>query len=447
MATASVPKSGRSSERDQVYAKDPSRSLLGRLWNAWREKRRKDRKRNLSRVRFRLTREGVHFCGILLFIFIGAIIRDLNLLILLAGAMIGLLLLQWRFNKSTLIGLRFERQFPLSTSVGVETEIETNVQNPKHWLGAWLVLLEDRITKLRPNKSRLRTQGTVLLDAVKPRGRSDGRYRLVFHERGKYRIGPTTMSTSFPMGLGKGWRILENTQEIIVRPHLGELLPRSASLFQQDQIGNAASKSSSGTQEGNFFGLRPWATGDSKRWVHWRTTARLGELSVRQFEQQMQLNTCLLLDFYDDDTNEAVVNQERALSFVATLAHQSIRRGRNRLSVALAGSQATTFPTVQSPVLVEHLLDELAVMHPSKEPKLHESLQDMGLSLLKNPNVLVVSTRPDRSDVLMSAELDEQTKRLLSHLRIRWLDVSAGDLDPYFQWEPRSDGSSKSQEA
>ena len=139
---------------------NPSRSTFGRLWKRWRNKRRRDRVRSLSQVRFRLTREGVHYIGILLFIFLGALLRDINLLILLAGAMIGLLLLQWRFNTRTLIGLTATRFIPRNSFVGQETSVEVQVTNPKLWLGAWLILIEDPLSKLLPNAAKLIEKGS-----------------------------------------------------------------------------------------------------------------------------------------------------------------------------------------------------------------------------------------------------------------------------------------------
>lgn len=429
MATASTP-SSTSSPKDGTAG--ASGSLLTRLWNAFQRHRRRGRKRSLSTVRFRLTREGIHFIGILTFIFIGAVIRDINLLILLAGAMIGLLLLQWRFNKSTLVGLNFSRRIPRNTTVGAETEIETTVTNPKSWLGAWLVLLEDRIIRTTPSPVRIRAQGTVLLDSVKPQGRTKGRYRLVFHDRGKYEVGPTTMTTRFPMGLGRGWRILENTSSIVVHPRVGTLLPSIRMLFDQDQHGSASSKASSGTQEGDFFGIRPWATGDSRRWIHWRTTARLGELSVRQFEQQMQPNTCIVLDLCDATEDKAAC--EQAISFVATLARYSVNQSRVRLAVGMAGETISVCSAVQSRVLVENLLDQLAVVEPTPEPDLVGVLRELMPVLIANPNVVVISTRPDASAELLAGE-DAHLERLLHTVRLRWLDVSNGDLESYFRLE------------
>lgn len=63
-------------------------------------------------VKYRLNREGFHFFLILLFVLTAAVLRNVSLLIILAGIMTGLLLLQWRIACRTLLGLRIKRDLP-----------------------------------------------------------------------------------------------------------------------------------------------------------------------------------------------------------------------------------------------------------------------------------------------------------------------------------------------
>ena len=220
----------------ESQASKSSQSYSGCLWQRWRRKRKRDRARNLAIVRFRLTREGWHFLFVLLFIFVGAVIREINLLILLAGAMIGLLNLQWRFNTRTLQGLKVQRRIPLRTMVGVPTDVSIEVTNPRRWLGSWLVLAEDQLQKVQPNVKRLTEKGVALIDDVPPQRSTSARYELRFLERGRYRVGSTTISTRFPIGLGRGWRVIDNSVDLMVHPQLGKLLPACRSLLQAERV-------------------------------------------------------------------------------------------------------------------------------------------------------------------------------------------------------------------
>lgn len=410
------------------------KDVLRWTWGGIRSRWRRNRVRQLNRVRFRLTREGVHFIGILAFIFIGAVIRDINLLILLAGTMIGLLMLQWRFNTSTLVGLDVKRSLPSNSTAEKPADIPFSVINPKRWLSAWLVMIEDPVSKLASRGKRLSARGMGIVDAVRPRGSADDAYRLVFHQRGKYQIGPSTISTRFPLGLGRGWRTLDNAAEMLVHPRQGELTRGVEKLFHLEMLGQTKASAQAGAHEGEFFGLRSWANGDSKRWIHWRTTARLGELSVRQFEQNQKRQICILLDLYDSGTgadDEDVV--EQAVSFLATLASKTVRQQRDKLTVAIASDQALAFSAVQSPVLVNNLLDELATVQPSKNPDLRAALLSLNTALLRNNNLIVISTRASQFDSLDTGG-DPVVSKLLGRVRTRWLNVAENDLEPYFQW-------------
>lgn len=421
----------------QKEAEHSSSSFFGGLWQAWLRKRRKDRVRSLSTVRFRLTREGMHYIGILVFIFVGAMLRDINLLILLAGAMIGLLLLQWRFNTRTLQRLGATRRLQRHTHVGAETEVTVRVTNPKPWLGAWLVVVEDPLQKLVPTSSRLPVKGVAVLDEIRPANTASTNYRLTFHKRGRYQVGPSTISTRFPLGLGRASLTIDNSSQITVFPLLGKLTPRIDKIFQQEMNGNAMVSRKAGLHEADFYGLRPWATGDSRRWIHWRTTARLGELSVRQFERQQRRQVCVLLDLYQPEPIKAGENPhvELAISFLATLANATARFSSDRLAVAVAGSENFSLPNVQSSTLVENLFERLSVISASSQPKILEALQGITIPLLSNPHLIVVSTRDDQINQLRQSPARERSgNRLLSRLQVKWLNVSRGDLEAYFSW-------------
>lgn len=422
-------------ESIQTASDSSSSSAFKGLWRRWRTKRARDRARSLSRVRFRLTREGVHFIGVLLFIFLGALLRDINLLILLAGAMIGLMLLQWRFNTRSLIGLSAERFLPRNAFVGSETHVEVRVVNPKRWLGAWLVLIEDPLAKILPNVEKLSEKGTAVIDEVPPHGVSSAGYQLTFHQRGRYRIGPTTLSTRFPLTLGRGSRTLDNQVQFTIFPKLGQLSPQVRTLFQREQQGSAQAARTVGLQEGDFYGLRPWSTGDSKRWIHWRTTARQGELSVRQFERRQRERVCVLLDLHGQVQKKGNASNEHvelAISFLASLASATIRQGAERLAVGVAANESFVLPNVQGGVLVEDLLRRLAVVEARAQPDLVATLQGLTAPLLGNPYLLVISTRSDQSAWLREHLRGQTASRLLTRLQIHWLNVTQGDLEPYF---------------
>ena len=60
-----------------------------------------------------ICREGLYFLAIIALVFGGAIIKEVNLLLILAGMLLGPFLLNWRAVKANLRGLKVERNLPL----------------------------------------------------------------------------------------------------------------------------------------------------------------------------------------------------------------------------------------------------------------------------------------------------------------------------------------------
>ncbi len=42
--------------------------------------------------------------------------------------------------------------------------------------------------------------------------------------------------------------------------------------------------------QGDFVGLRSWQRGDQRRDIHWRSTAKRGELLVKHYDQRNEVS-------------------------------------------------------------------------------------------------------------------------------------------------------------
>jgi uncharacterized protein (DUF58 family) len=225
----------------------------------------------------------------------------------------------------------------------------------------------------------------------------------------------------------------------MVHPQLGKLLPACRSLLQAELEGNAKAVPRASVHEGEFYGLRNWQTGDSRRWVHWRTTAKRGELSVRQFEQLQRRQLSVLLDLYQPKAKPTEAERqaiEQTVAFAATLASELVNRDRDRIAFAIAGEEVHALPNVQSAVLVHDLLDRLSEVRPSAAPDLVNALNQISISLMRSPILLVVSTRPDQFSALRQELEQGVIQRFCDRLQVRWLNASNGELEDYFEWNP-----------
>lgn len=403
------------------------------------QRRAAKRARALSQIRFRLSREGFHFVLILLFILVGSVLRDIALLVVLAGVMASLLLLQWRIGLQTLTGLHFRRQVPNSTVCGQAVDIVVGIGNSRRWMSSWLLTVEESIVRTAPYPELNPQKGLALLDDVPPLRARHATYQLDFSQRGVYEIGPTVVSSRYPLNLGHASRLFLDRSQIIVHPRLGTLSSRHQELLRIERQGLSRAVARAGVHEGEFYGLRQWNNGDSQRWIHWRTSARLGEISVRQFEQQQRMQVVLILDLHQTSTNHGKLDAssqcvEAAISFAATMAVHLVGRGRHKMSVAVAGRELALAPNVQSRVLVNELLDSLARATCSSQNDLRGAFEGLYGTLIHSPQVIVVSTRANVLQSVIEQMPDSFSRRILTRSSVRWLDVSQGELEPYFEW-------------
>jgi uncharacterized protein (DUF58 family) len=111
--------------------------------------------------------------------------------------------------------------------------------------------------------------------------------------------------------------------ELFVHPVTTRLAPSQAGLVR-DLEGQVSKKITD--SDISFHALRAYVPGDDRRYVHWRTSARTGQLMVRQFEEtrrsQLTMIHSTLGSYYASDDEF-----ELAVSVTASIAAQVIRDG------------------------------------------------------------------------------------------------------------------------
>jgi uncharacterized protein (DUF58 family) len=111
--------------------------------------------------------------------------------------------------------------------------------------------------------------------------------------------------------------------ELFVHPVTTRLNPSQAGLVR-DLEGQVSKKITD--SDISFHALRAYVPGDDRRYVHWRTSARTGQLMVRQFEESRRSQLTIVhstRDSYYASENEF----ELGVSVMASIAAQVIRDG------------------------------------------------------------------------------------------------------------------------
>ncbi|MDH2416711.1 DUF58 domain-containing protein [Nocardioides sp. CER19] len=195
------------------------------------------------------------------------------------------------------------------------------------------------------------------------RGRVE--YPVRAEARGRYELGPMTVRVGDPFGLVELTRAFRTTTPLVVTPRTVPL----------PGISLSGSLTGSGDQRPRAFAggsaedvtVREYRRGDDLRRVHWRSSARVGELMVRREEQPWQTRATVFLDNrIGAHRGEGLASSlETAVTVAASVAvHLSSRGYTVRLVTAAGEDPATSWQHDDTEVTAGRLLEALAMIEP-----------------------------------------------------------------------------------
>ncbi len=356
-----------------------------------------------QRVKVRLTREGWQFLLMLSFIVFAAIIQNINLLILISGAFAGLLLLQWRLSKRTLVGLKVERFVPWSIEASVPFQVDLLIENPRKWLGSWLINVRETIRDVRRLSSKSKEKGecfSFFVPHVYPESAVKTSYECRFARRGCYFIEPPQLSTVFPFSLTRGMRMAGTRQQVLVTPARGRLVANWRSILNLPgggamQVQRTPSNHSG--SDGEFYGIREYRSGDSPRFIHWRTSAKRNVLVVKQLERLEDVTLHVVLDYQQDGDDG-----ELAIELAATILSESVENEKP-VTISIIGDSSMHMP-VFNRMQLQAALERLAAASPNRVERIQLAIQECCQTVSREPT-LVISNR--KSNLPSDVEMNE----------------------------------------
>ncbi|MGL4339163.1 MAG: DUF58 domain-containing protein [Rhodoglobus sp.] len=180
--------------------------------------------------------------------------------------------------------------------------------------------------KLLPTRMELPVGAGVAefqLPAMVPRQEVEELFAVPTHRRAVIVAGPAESVRGDHIGLLRRAQKWADATDLFVHPETVQLVPSVAGLVR-DLEGQVSQKVTN--NDIAFHALRPYVPGDDRRNVHWRTSARIGQLMVRQFDEtrrsQLTMIHATQRDLYASDDEF-----ELAISITASIAAQVIREG------------------------------------------------------------------------------------------------------------------------
>ena len=385
-------------------------------------------------------REGWYYLVIVALVFGGAVSKEVNLLLILAGMLLGGLLLNWRAVRVMLRGLKIERQLPSRLSAGDLLSVNLSLTNTRPRLGSWAVVAEEQIQRESiaggGNNNHHRQPPlcpSVLFPYVEAGQSRKGVYRGRLPQRGRYLFGPLRLSTRFPFGLFSRTVAVGEPETLIVLPRLGRLTEGWTSRRLEAFAGTQRRQRPGA--EGDFYGVREWRSGDGRRLIHWRSSARLGRLVVRQFERPRTRDVAVVLDLWQPErpAAEDAENAELAVSFAATVLADVCRKSGSNVYLGLSNARAECVGGPASPATLQGLMERLATVEARSDDALPALLAHALPRITADTEIVLVSTRPvDLTDPAQSAALRSDPVLHDRVRRILCVDTSSEKLATYF---------------
>ncbi|GAA2599695.1 DUF58 domain-containing protein [Streptomyces axinellae] len=248
-----------------------------------------------------------------------------------------------------------------------EARVHLRVDNVSR-LPTGLLMLQDRVPYVLGPRPRF------VLDRIEPGGRREVSYRVRSDLRGLYPLGPLQLRLTDPFGMCELTRSFSTFDTLTVVPPV-EPLPPTRLSGETSGYGEGRQRSLALAGDDDVI-PRGYRHGDDLRRVHWRSTARYGELMVRREEQPQQARCTVLLDTRQAGYTGSGPDSpfEWAVAGAASVCLHLLERG---YSVRLVTDTGAMVPGAENGGFVADssdmaglLLDTLAVVGHSAEPHL-----------------------------------------------------------------------------
>lgn len=179
------------------------------------------------------------------------------------------------------------RLTPSRVPASSEARVQLRMDNVSR-LSTGLLMLQDRVPYVLGPRPRF------VLDRVEAGGRREVSYRVRSDLRGRYPLGPLQLRLTDPFGMCELTRSFSAQDMLTVIPRV-EPLPPVRLTGEAKGYGDGRLRSLALAGEDDII-PRGYRHGDDLRRVHWRSTARYGELMVRREEQPQRARCTVLLD-------------------------------------------------------------------------------------------------------------------------------------------------------
>jgi uncharacterized protein (DUF58 family) len=331
---------------------------------------------------------GLVFVAMMLFMGLAALNSQANLLFGVFGLMIGILIVSYFISLVVVRRLKVRRVLPDHGIVGRAMAVTYEFANAKHFWPSLSVCLSE----IDAAEAFTRQPMCYMLHAA-PGMTAQVPAELVPKRRGLHDFNQFQLSTSFPFGFIKRAISVRHKDKLLVLPALGDVDRRLLAQCRSAEKTGSMMRPKAGGQD-EFYGVKEFRHGESRRTIYWKRSARTGTLVAKQLTQVAPPRVLLLVDTYLQDRSVAQhALVEKTIAMAGSLAAAALDEG---LAVGLytwSGDWVGIHPTRGK----RHREDLLSILARLPVNRTHDTpaLLDTSGTFLKPGTTAVVVTPRD----------------------------------------------------
>ncbi len=290
------------------------------------------------------TREGGGFVLLIFGVGLGAINTGNNLLYLILAMCCSFIAVSGILSEWTLKKIEIEGQLPHAFYANDSIALNFTVSNKKNKMGSYAL-------RFFFTEAAIKLEQDLSLFYLAPQSTYKKTVFIKVPQRGNLKIDHCRISTSFPFGFFIKSHEIPLHLSATVYPEIKKVpLPRLGEWEESE--GNTLST------EGELLTLREFREGDSSAQVHWKSSAKTGDLRVKVFSQEKTRSFKITLNLKDSLTGQPLTGSalEEEVSTVASLVYALIKEGNQ---VALSAEDFETTPD-NTPLHLQTIMNYLA---------------------------------------------------------------------------------------
>lgn len=264
-----------------------------------------------------LTREGFGFIVILFGIGLGAINTGNNLLYLILAMCCSFIAVSGVLSELSFKKISTLCKAPPHLYCNEAGTLSFEVSNKKSWAPSFSLRI------LLPSDSQCSLDTPPYFFFIPAGATLKKSALLTGKKRGRLRINSCHLTTRFPFGFYYKTKTIPLNLDMVIFPalHPIPLPPKNESIHKGEELLQARGE--------EIYAIREFRPGDSLSSVHWKSSAKTGELKVKEFQSQQHQSYTVFLNIFQPGSKNTVTEEilEERISKTASLIYYLIQRG------------------------------------------------------------------------------------------------------------------------